>query len=342
MRISGWCGPAALAALVAAYGIVCTHAQAQADARAAAVIAAVRSALGGEQKLAAVQRLSLRADYRREMSAGPMGGGGGNMVVMMSGPGGRGEARDGGQATGKIEIDLSLPDKYLKADIGASGFALTRTEGFEGSRPFLELVGNSPGMRVHADNPASDPARAAAALQRTRTDLARLMLGLVGSPQPGFAVTYTYGGQAESPDGKADVIDIAGPDNFKVRLFVDVATHQPLMLTFMEPEPRLVMRTMASRDGASRQPPRPGGTRIELTPEQQAELEKQRQEAEAKPAKMIEYQLYFSDYRDVDGVSLPHRIARGTGGKTTEEWEVTRYEINPTFKADRFKVGSPQ
>ena len=39
-------------------------------------------------------------------------------------------------------------------------------------------------------------------------DLARLFLGLTGSTQPGFAATYTYGGQAESPDGKADIIDV--------------------------------------------------------------------------------------------------------------------------------------
>ena len=55
---------------------------------------------------------------------------------------------------------------------------------------------------------------------------------------------------------------------------------------------------------------------------------------------MIEYRLFFSDYRKVDGLSLPHRIARGTGEKTTEEWDVTSYKVNPAFKADRFKVGS--
>ncbi len=37
---------------------------------------------------------------------------------------------------------------------------------------------------------------------------------------------------------------------------------------------------------------------------------------------------------------LPYRIARGLGAKTTEEWDVTSYKVNPTFKADRFKVGS--
>ena len=61
------------------------RAQAQADAKAAAVIADMRKALGGEQKIAALKGLSLRADYRREMSAGPMGGGaGGGTFIMMA------------------------------------------------------------------------------------------------------------------------------------------------------------------------------------------------------------------------------------------------------------------
>ena len=112
-------------------------------------------------------------------------------------------------------------------------------------------------------------------------------------------------------------------------MFVDAETHLPLMLTYMEPEPRMVMRTM-TRDGAGgrggssapvvvpggaappRQVPHPRrrtGRRpaplAGLTPEQQEEIEKQRKEAEATPPKLVEYRLFFSDYRKVDGVSLP-------------------------------------
>lgn len=355
MRNPSWKSVATLALVAAACFAAYAHAQAQPDARAAAVMTEVRKALGGEQKIAGMKSLSLRADYRRELSAGL--GGGGTMTVMMMG--GSGTATSSQQATGKIEIDLGLPDKYLRTDIGSAAFAMTRTEGFEAARPFLEVVPNTPGMRVQVDNPMSDPARAKAALTRSQTELARLCLGLTGGTQPGFAVTYTYGGQAESPDGKADIIDVTGPEDFKARLFVDAETHLPLMLTYMEPEPRMVMRTM-TRDGAggrggtvaggAEHPPAagaasagspPGNARLAgLTPEQQAELEKQRKEAEATPPKIVEYRLFFSDYRTVDGVSLPHRIARALGGKTTEEWDVTSYKVNPSFKADRFKVGS--
>jgi hypothetical protein len=384
MRTQSWNSVAVLALIAAAYFAAYARAQAQTDARAAAVMADVRKALGGEQRIAGMKGLSLRADYRREMSA-PASGGGMTFVMM----GGGGSASGGQQTTGKIEIDLALPDSYLRTDTGSAAFGMTRTEGFEAARPFLEVAPNSPGMRIQVDNPTADPARARAALKRSQTELARLLLGLTGGTQPGFPVTYAYGGQAESPDGKADIIEVTGPDGFKVRLFVDSETHLPLMVSYMEPEPRVVMRTM-TRDGAGGRgsgaapivvprgaggastPPGtagPAGTPAPtgasapaaappasaphgggaaaggaamagLTPAQREEIEKQMKEAEATPPKLVEYRLFFSDYRKVDGVSLPHRIARGLGAKTTEEWDITSYKVNPAFKADRFKVGS--
>ena len=372
MRNQDWVGVGMMAAITAVYGVVVTTAEAQADAKATAVMADVRKALGGEQKLAAVKGLSLRADYRREMSAA--GGGGGTMTFVMVGPGG-GNA-GGQQTTGKIEIDVDGPDRYLRTDIGSAAFGMTRTEGFDSSRPFLEIVPNTPGMRIQVDSPAADPARAKMALTRSQTELARLYLGLTGSTQAGFICSYTYSGQAESPDGKADIIDVAGPEDFKARLFVDTETHLPLMLTYVEPEARVMMRTVA-RDGRRREPgtaaagdtmqggtPPPSGTATPatpgaapagatthvarpgspamatLTPEEHAELEKQMKDAEAGPAKLVEYRLFFSDYRKVDGVMFPYRVARGLGANTIEEWDVTSYKVNPAFKVDRFKVGS--
>ena len=355
MRMKGWGPTAAFAMIASAYFAAYTHAQAQADAKAAAVIADLRKAMGGEQKIAALKSLSLRADYRREMGA--MGGGGGGTQMIMIGPGGGGGPV---QMSGKIEIDLELPERYLRADIGTGGFALTRTEGFEGTRPFIDFVSNMPGARFSADNPAADPARARAALRRSNAELARLLLGLVGTTQAGFPVTFAYGGIAESPDGKAHIVDVSGPEDFKARMYIDTESNLPLMLTYMDAEPRIVTRSM-TRDGGPAGGPAGGGHGApqvftaggggnvavgrggqgpELTPEQRAELEKARKEAEAAPPRMIEYRLFFSDYRKVDGLSMPHRIARGTGTTTTEEWDVTSYKVNPTFKADRFKVGS--
>jgi hypothetical protein len=354
MRIKERSAAAALVMIVMASVAVVVHAQTLTDARATTIVAEMRKALGGEQKIAALKALSLRADYRREMGA--MAGGGGVQMIMMAGPGGGpGGPGGGAQMTGKIEIDLELPERYLRSDVGSGGFALTRTEGFEGSRPFIDVTGNSPGMRVMADSPASDPTRSKLALKRSNAELARLMLGLVGTTQPNFPVRYAYGGVAESPDGKADILDVTGPEDFKVRMYIDTETHLPLMLTYLEAEPRIMTRSF-TRDGGGAPGGGQAGPRIvtsgggnavagrgdapELTPEQRAELEKARKDAEATPPKMVEYKLFFSDYKKVDGLSMPHRIARGTADKTVEEWDVTSYRVNPTFKGDRFKVGS--
>ena len=344
------------------------------DPKADAVMAEARKALGGEKKLADLKALSMRAEFRRE-SAGPVAAGGSTFVMI--GGGGSFSSAGGGQTTGSLAIDMVLPDKFYREETTTGGFSITRVDGFEGDRPFLDLTSNSAGARVAADNPAADPARAKAALKRTNTDLARLMLGLVAGTQPGLPVTYTYAGQAESPDGTAHVIDVNGGEDFKARLFIDTATHLPLMLTYMEAEPRPIRMMQHGAPGS-------GGTRVvtpggatttsgagssgsggasasgsagasasgsggatvstsplaNLTPEQRAEIDKQMKEAAATPPKMIEYRMFFAEYREISGISLPHRISRGTAEKTTEEWEIKDYKVNPNIKADRFKVGT--
>jgi hypothetical protein len=90
----------------------------------------------------------------------------------------------------------------------------------------------------------------------------------------------------------------------------------------MAPEPRIAMRTLSTR--GAREGQRPENVANEPPPEG--------------PRKMLEYRVYFSDFRDVDGVQLPHHITRGTATATTEEWDVKSYELNPQLKADRFKV----
>ena len=344
------------------------------DPKADAVMAEARKALGGEKKLADLKALSMRAEFRRE-AAGPVVAGGSTFVMI--GAGGSFSSAGGGQTTGSLAIDMVLPDKFYREETTTGGFSITRVDGFEGDRPFLDLTSNSAGARVAADNPASDPARAKAALKRTNTDLARLMLGLVAGTQPGLPVTYTYAGQAESPDGTAHVIDVNGGEDFMARLFIDTATHLPLMLTYMEAEPRPIRMMQHGAPGS-------GGTRVvtpggstttsgagssgsggasasgsaaasasgsggatvstsplaNLTPEQRAEIDKQMKEAAATPPKMIEYRMFFAEYREISGISLPHRISRGTAEKTTEEWEIKDYKVNPNIKADRFKVGT--
>jgi hypothetical protein len=289
--------------------------------KAAQVMAQVRKALGGEQTVAALKSLSLRATYQRDMAIPGMAGGGRTVIAMTGGPAGGAST----QVTGDIELDVEFPSRYIKVDTSTGFMAMTRTEGFDGGRPFVNAVSANPGMRIRIDRPEDDPSFTKTALERNQAELARLLLGILGTTPASFPVTYSHTGVAESSDGKADIIEVKGPGNFAARLFVDVESHLPLMLSYKASEPRIATRT-ADRNSADE-------------PQNDADrVERARKEAEATPPKLVEYRLFFSDYRQVGDLSLPHRIARGTAEKTTEEWEVKSYKINPTFKPDRFKV----
>jgi hypothetical protein len=316
------------------------------DAKAAAIMAGARKALGGEKKLANLKGLSMRAEFRREM-AGPTTFGGATFVMM---GGGGAVGGGGGQMTGSIEIDVQFPDKFYRAETSMGGLAMTRIDGFEGSRPFFDIQSSSPGARIMADNGASDPQRVQAALRRTNSDLGRLLLGLIGGTHAGFPVQYAYAGEAESPETTAHVIDVTGPDDFKARLFIDTRSNLPLMLTYTEQEAavRTITRGGPGGDQGSgapntritRQGAGDGHTIRELTPEQRAELDKQMKELESAPRKVVDYRMFFADYREVNDISLPHKISRGTAEKLTEEWEIKTYKVNPDIKPDRFRVGA--
>src|SRR5690606_13895022 len=125
--------------------------------------------------------------------------------------------------------------------------------------------------------------------------------------------------RAEAPSGAADVIDVTGPDNFKARLFIDEASRLPLMLTFSQ-------RQMMQRP----QPP----ADLKTQEERRAWFEAQRERmAAAGPPPLVEAQLYFADYRPVNGVMLPHRITRQVDGAVQEQITIEKYKVNPSLKA---------
>ena len=118
------------------------------------------------------------------------------------------------------------------------------------------------------------------------------------------SLTYAYVGQAEAPQGKADVIDVKGPDNFAARLFIDGETHLPIMLSWQARVAGAQVRR--GRPAWSGGPP-PGA--------HQRRRPLRRGCAAARPRRahrppMPEKRLYFADYRDFDGLQLPTRIRR--------------------------------
>src|SRR5688500_11847645 len=98
MRSTSTCAAAALAAACLTGG---TAAQ---EDKGNQVMAQTRKALGGDDKLAAVKALSLRATYQREFSMPGMAGGSRATVMLNGAPASGGNQ----QITGDIEVDVEL------------------------------------------------------------------------------------------------------------------------------------------------------------------------------------------------------------------------------------------
>jgi hypothetical protein len=134
-------------------------------------------------------------------------------------------------------------------------------------------------------------------------DFVRLTLGMFAGSFSSAPLTFSYMGQDEMPQGKADVIDARGPDHLVVRLFIDSTSRLPIMVSWVSPA--APVRPGAVMTGAARAAPQP-------SPPQGAQ-------PGAPPAKPVESRIYYEDYRDVDGLRLalppaPHRRRRDRRG----------------------------
>jgi hypothetical protein len=65
-----------------------------------------------------------------------------------------------------------------------------------------------------------------------KQDFARWWLGMFAASFSSYPLTFTRAGQAEAPQGQADVLDATGPNNFTARLFILRESHLPIMLSW--------------------------------------------------------------------------------------------------------------
>ena len=295
------------------------------------VVADIRTALGGEDKLAALKTIAIEGQLNRVVN----------------------ETTSGSD----FELAIELPGKYMKREVFANigGMQLKRRVGFNGA-DVIEDMDTPPAMggNVHIMRAPSSggmvggtatPEQLAkqkdGLLASSRREFARLMVGMIGGTSSAFPVEFTYAGQAEAPDGKAHVLDVKGPDGFAAKLFVDGKTHLPLMLTWMDKEP---LQMMVTNDGRGRAAG-PGvmvmgsGMRGTGSPE---ELQKMRDDMAARTAeaeakrRIVEWRLFYSEYKTVDGVKLPTKIQRMTDGVATEEISFDRIRINGKIDPAKF------
>ena len=185
------------AAVAAGTGVVQTGRGDAAD-RAARVLAAAREALGGDARLAGVK--SFDATGRTRQVRGE------NLVPI------------------EFQVFCELPAKYVRVDeIPAQETGLTAS-GFNGDALLQDPA------------PATPPADAArkTRIAALKQDVARLGLALFAASFSDNPLTFAYAGQAEAPEGRADVIDVKG-SGIPMRLFISSDTHLPLMISWMAP-----------------------------------------------------------------------------------------------------------
>ena len=341
-----------LLVLMAFVGVT-TRASAQTEdpAKGAALLGEARKAVGGEDKLAAIKRLQVKGEMRR---------GQGNNTL-----------------DGDSEVFLEVPDKFRRNEslsIGPGGPGIDRVEILNGTEVFDEnsggfgrfgrggdsggggrggFGGGQPGGANQGAAQGIDPERLKELQVRNRrAEVSRLLLAFLLTTDS----TVAWIGTAQSPEGTADVLEVKSTDGTATRLFLDSATHLPLMMTWSGGGGQRGGRVGQGGGGRGRggragdpqaQGDSPAAPPAPAAPPQAAPAAGQQAAAPdaaqgrrggrgfggGAPATL---EMHLSDYKVVNGIKLPHMVTRGTNGQTAEEWTIKSYRINPTFKANTF------
>lgn len=304
---------------------------------AAKVMADMRQALGGEKKLAAVKTLSASGKNDRAMGERSI--------------------------TGDYEMALELPDRFFTKQVMVQTPMgnVSLTTGFNGGALIQDTeMPQSPGgggmrMVFGGASPNASPEEQKTAdakmIATQKQEFARMALGIFGNSTPAFPLEFSYGGVAESADGKADIINVKGEGDFAGKLFVDQKSHLPLMYSWMAKEPVNMVQSAGpggraggggggaqvmtfGGGGAS------GGGRGSMSQEDRdkmmKDLQDQMKAAEAN-RKVVEFRVYYGNYQDVDGMKLPHSFQQSVAGNAASEITIEKYKVNPKIDPKRFE-----
>src|SRR6185436_1749491 len=277
------------------------------DARAQEILKQARQAIGGEEKLQQIQGLQINGQYRRVFGDRQMGG--------------------------DREISILLPNKYLVEDAmnaGGLSTAMISTRALNGERAWSGNSGGGGGMIFRMSGPGGQqmsPEQMEETQRRIyNAEFSRYLLAMILTPPPSFAVEYKYAGESDVEDAKADVIDVSGPDNFSVRVFFDQKSHLPLLLSYRGPKPRIM--TVTRQAGSASKPE-------DIKKATEEAEKKMHAEAPAAPEE-VDFYIRLTDHKKVGGIMLPHKLTFLTDSEVSEEFEISKYQLNPQFKADHF------
>lgn len=278
-----------------------------ADQRAEAILKEVRTAIGGEELIQKIQSLAINAKYTRVI-------------------GDR-------QLSGEREISIGLPGQFLVEDaftMGGLSTSMISTRGLNGETAWSSSSGGGGNMVIRMGGPggtqASPEQIEAMFRQQYAAEMTRYLLAtLAATPTAG---ELKYVGDSDVDGASVDVVEVAGPNKVAIRMFVDKKTHLPLLLSYRGPKPRIVTMN------------RPAGGAVRT----EEEIRKARDEAEKKanaetPAvpEQVDFFIRIENHKKVSGLVLPHKLTFLTDTEVSEEVEISKYQLNPQFKADKFQ-----
>lgn len=279
------------------------------DQRATEILKQAREAIGGEQRLQKLETLHINGQYRRLLGDRQM--------------------------AGDREISIAFPNKYLVEDSmnpGGLSTALINTRGLNGERAWSGSSGGG-GMVIRFGGPGgaqATPEQIEAGLRRIyQAEFTRYVLAMTLAAPATLELEYKYAGESDVDGEQADVLDVTGPGNFSVRIFFDKKNHLPLLLSYRGPKPRIVTMTRSAGSAAPK---------AEDLKKAREEAEKKlHEEAPATPPEEVDFYIRLSDHKKVDGLMLPFKLTFLTESEVSEEFEISKYQVNPPFKADKFE-----
>jgi hypothetical protein len=245
---------------------------------ATTVLAELRQALGGEA-IAAVRAFSVETTEERFAL--------------------------GRSLSTSIEWMCVLPDRFIQVRrFRGRSTDMTRTTGFSGDHLIQVFGGNVPLPPISGlvGTPEEQAASRSASLTAARQHFSRLMIAMLGIT-PLYPVDAEYVVQ-ERMDGKpVHVLELTAADGYQSRLYVDVATHLPRMISWQGRPDMLGMPVTGNR---------------------------------AADVPLVERSILFSDYKNTAGLNWPHRLREVAGRQVVTETRLGKFKINPTIDPKQF------
>jgi hypothetical protein len=278
------------------------------DSRAQEILKQARAAIGGDERLQKLEALHINGQYRRVFGDRQM--------------------------SGEREISILLPNKYLVEDamnMGGLSTSMINTHALNGEHAWNGSSGGGGMVIRFGGGPGGQqatPEQIEAGLRRIyQAEFARYLLAMTLAAPSSVAVDYKYAGESDVDGEPADVLDVSGPDGFSVRLFFDKKSHLPLLLSYRGPKPRIM--TMSRTAG--------GPPKAEDVQKARDEAQKKMQTENPGPPEEVDFFIRLSDHKKVDGLTLPYKLTFLTESEVSEEFEISKYQLNPQFKADKFE-----